>query len=209
MSETEKDKIITRSVSKARTRTREQIEQFFKKYPDLEKTVIIVEKLTSKQLVESETSEQTPSENPNEISKEDLESTSTSAQLSHIEDQQEKAEAYKELADSLETYLRDEREQSWIQFTSNIELIRDQEDEISDLKIELSNVHQQLLITKELLKNQNIANMELKDVIASIPMFSGKKEELDGFINFCDIYMTLRTSVVDGISNHTFYPFYS
>lgn len=154
-----------------------------------------MEKLTSKLLVEGETSEQTPSENPNEISKEDLESTSTSAQLSPIEDQQEKAKAYKELADSLETYLRDEREQSLIQFTSNFELIQDQEDEISDLKIEHSNIHQQLFNTKELLNNRNIANMEVKDAIASIPMFSGKKEELDGFINTCDIYMTLKDDI--------------
>lgn len=191
MSETEQEKIITRSVSKARTRTREQVDKFLKKYPDLEKTVVRLEKLTSKRPVESETLEQASSESSNETLKEDLESTSTGAQLSHIEDQKEKAEAYKELAESLETYLKDEREQSLIQFTSNIELIQDQEEEISDLKTELSNVHQQLLNTKELLNNRNIANMELKDVIASIPMFSGKKEELDGFINTCDIYMTL------------------
>lgn len=191
MSETEQEKIITRSVSKARTRTREQVDKFLKKYPDLEKTVVRLEKLTSKRLVESETLEQASGESSNETLKEDLESTSTGAQLSHIEDQEEKAEAYKELAESLETYLKDEREQSLIQFTSNIELIQDQEEEISDLKTELSNVHQQLLNTKELLNNRNIANMELKDVIASIPMFSGKKEELDGFINTCDIYMTL------------------
>lgn len=195
MSETEKEKIITRSVSKARTRTREQVDKFLKKYPDLEKTVVRLEKLTSKRLVESETLEQASGESSNETLKEDLESTSTGAQLSHIEDQEEKAEAYKELAESLETYLKDEREQSLIQFTSNIELIQDQEEEISDLKTELSNVHQQLLNTKELLNNRNIANMEVKDAIASIPMFSGKKEELDGFINTCDIYMTLKDDI--------------
>lgn len=68
-----------------------------------------------------------------------------------------------------------------------------------ELTTELQTISDQLKNAKALLQqnnikaqeNEDIMNLEVKDVIAGIPVFSGDPKQLEGFVNACDIYYSL------------------
>lgn len=108
----------------------------------------------------------------------------------NIVDHEERAEAYKNIANQLNQFLLKERNEYLQESTKNLLLIAEQTKEIEDRINENILLHNQLLNTKEIL-NQINKKMEVKDIIASIPMFRGEKKQLDSFINTCDIYVKL------------------
>lgn len=72
--------------------------------------------------------------------------------------------------------------------------------QIIELEGELRIISEQLKNAKALLEQNNRGdgeniemNLEVKDVIAGIPVFSGDPKKLEGFTNACDIYYSLAT----------------
>lgn len=125
--------------------------------------------------------------------------------LDHITDPVERAQAYKELINQINTFLITERNEHLRESTKNLEIIREQEVELEEIKNENLLLSEQLNNTKSLLNRDNTdleslsinssdteaEEMDLKDIVQAIPMFSGDKKMLDGFINTCEIYTTL------------------
>lgn len=116
--------------------------------------------------------------------------------LSHLTDPQDQAEAYKELSEKLYKLLEEER-QSHLDFSKeNNNFIKVQEEDIRALEIETQVLNEQLANTKALLEEvNNKINMELeaKDIIIGIPVFSGELKQLDAFINTCGVYYNMVT----------------
>lgn len=199
------DNVTKRQTRAAAARTEASIKELCEKNPKLTKVKVVLQRFKLKNNT-GEKSEEKSSENPNKSSgssensnqtdnpNPNFESDKNNIFSSHenfdqLTDIEEKLEAYKELAEKLEIYIKDEREQHLIELEKSVEIILDLVEELEELENELNNQHTQLLNTKSII-NQNMP-VEIKDIISSIPMFSGKKEEIDGFINTCDVYMQL------------------
>lgn len=78
--------------------------------------------------------------------------------------------------------------------------IDDKNKHIIELEKEIQIISEQLKNTKAVLEQHNQGeehvremNLEVKDVIAGIPVFSGDPKKLEGFTNSCDIYYNLAT----------------
>lgn len=113
--------------------------------------------------------------------------------FSNITDPEELAEAYKELAKKYFEIINQDRASNLNQSRDNSKLIKVQEEDIKVLEKELKILKEQLENAKALINNANPElqldmDLQAKDVIMGIPVFSGEQKQLDAFLNTCGVY---------------------
>lgn len=110
--------------------------------------------------------------------------------LDHIVDDKERAEAYKTIANQLNKFHIEQRGAHLTQTKENENQIRYQETLLDEIRVENLALREQLIaaihITEQIPKE-----MELKHIVSAIPVFDGKRKQLDSFISTCEIYISL------------------
>ena len=115
---------------------------------------------------------------------------------SNITDPTELADAYREYARKLHDGIKIDRKAHADETKDNTNVIKVQERDIKELEKELKIVKEQLENTKALLQEKNEEEeMELqaKDIIVGIPVFSGDPKQLETFLNTCGVYYNMVT----------------
>lgn len=105
--------------------------------------------------------------------------------LDHIVDDKIRAEQYKKIANELNKFLFEEKGRV-VQCENKI---RCQETILDETRVDNTILREQLITARHII--EKTLNMEIKDIITSIPMFYGDKRYLDSFINTCEVYLAL------------------
>lgn len=114
-----------------------------------------------------------------------------SVQASNLENEilTEKLKENKEIIETLNQILKEERAENLKTNEKNSSLIVEQQEDLEILREENIRLSEQLENTKSILNGK--MEIEVKDIISAIPTYSGIKKELDSFINICDLYVEL------------------